>query len=61
MICSDNDVAISSTLHSILNTIRGIIRYRDEDLDDLSDDEICGELAVLFMSSELYRTETVRQ
>jgi len=36
---------ISSTPHSILNTSRGIIRYRDEDLDDLSDDEICGELA----------------
>jgi len=37
---------ISSTPHSILNTSRGIIRYRDEDLDDLSDDDICGELAL---------------
>ena len=56
-----HSIAISSTPRSILNTIRGIIRYRDEDLDDLSDDEICGELAVLFMSNELYRTETVKQ
>ena len=37
--------AISSTLHRILNISRGIIRYRDEDLDDLSHEEICEELA----------------
>jgi hypothetical protein len=28
-----------------LNTSRGIIRYRDEYLDNLSDEEICKELA----------------
>ena len=37
--------AKSSTSHRTLNTSRGIVRYRDEDLDDLSDEEICEELA----------------
>ena len=37
--------AMFSTPHKTLNTSRGIIRYRDEDLDDLSDEEICEELA----------------
>jgi len=40
-----HNIAISSTPHRTLNTSRGIIRYRDEDLDDLSDKEICEELA----------------
>ena len=40
-----HSIAISSTPHRTLNTSRGIIRYRDEDLDDLSDEEICEELA----------------
>ena len=40
-----HNIAISSTSHRTLNTSRGIIRYRDEDLDDLTDDEICAELA----------------
>ena len=35
----------NSTPHSTLNSSRGIIRYRDEDLDDRSDEEIWGELA----------------
>jgi hypothetical protein len=33
------------TINRDLNISRGIIRYRDEDLDDLTDDEICAELA----------------
>jgi hypothetical protein len=40
-----HNIAISSTPHRTLNISRGIIRYRDEDLDDLTDDEICAELA----------------
>jgi hypothetical protein len=40
-----HSIAISSTPHRTLNTSRGIIRYRGEDLDDLSDEEICEELA----------------
>jgi len=40
-----HSIAISSTPHITLNTSRGIIRYKDEDLDDLSDEEICEELA----------------
>ena len=36
---------IYSPPHRNLNTSRGIIRYIDEDLDDLSDEEICEELA----------------
>ena len=40
-----HSIAISSTPHITLNTSSGIIRYRDEDLDDLSDEEICEELA----------------
>ena len=39
------NITISSTPHRTLNTSRGIIRYRDENLDNLSDDEICEELA----------------
>jgi hypothetical protein len=31
--------------HRTLNSSRGIIRYRDDDLDELTDDEICKELA----------------
>ena len=41
----NQNIPISSTLHRTLNTSRGIIRYRDEDLDNLSDEEICKELA----------------
>jgi hypothetical protein len=40
-----HNITISSTPHRTLNTSRGIIRYRDEDLDNLSDEEICNELA----------------
>jgi hypothetical protein len=40
-----HNINISSTPHRTLNTSRGIIRYRDEDLDNLSDEEICKELA----------------
>ena len=40
-----HNITISSTPHRTLNTSRGIIRYRDEDLDNLSDEEICKELA----------------
>ena len=40
-----HSVAISSTPHRTLNSSRGIIRYRDEDMDDLSNAEICVELA----------------
>jgi hypothetical protein len=40
-----HNITISSTPHRTLNTSRGIIRYRDEDLDNLSDDEICEKLA----------------
>ena len=36
-------IAISSTPLRTLNTSRRIIRYRYEDLDDLSDEEICEE------------------
>jgi hypothetical protein len=38
-------IAISSTPHRTLNSSRGIIRYRDENWDDLSDEDICEELA----------------
>ena len=41
----NQNIPISSTLHRTLNTSRGIMRYRDEDLDNLSDEEICKELA----------------
>ena len=40
-----HNINISSTPHRTLNTSREIIRYRDEDLDNLSDEEICNELA----------------
>ena len=40
-----HSIAIVSTPHRTLNTSREIIRYRDEDLDDLSDEKICKELA----------------
>ena len=40
-----HNINISSTPHRTLNTSQGIIRYRDEDLDNLSDEEICKELA----------------
>jgi len=40
-----HNIAISSTPHRTLNTSRGNIRYRGEDLDDLTDDEICAEPA----------------
>ena len=40
-----HNINISSTPQRILNTSRGIIRYRDEDLDNLSDEEIYKELA----------------
>ena len=40
-----HNITISSTHYRTLNTSRRIIRYRDEDFDDLSDDEICEELA----------------
>ena len=38
-------ITISSTPHRTLNSSRGIIRYRDEDWEDLSDEDICEELA----------------
>ena len=41
-----HNITIYSTPHRTLNTSRGIIRYKDEDCDDLSDDEICKELAL---------------
>ena len=40
-----HNINISSTPYRTLNTSRGIIRYRDEDFDNLSDEEICKELA----------------
>ena len=40
-----HSIAISSTPHITLNTSRGIIRYREEDFDDTTDDDICPELA----------------
>ena len=40
-----HSIAISSTPHRTLNSSRGIIRYRDEDWEDLSDEDICEELA----------------
>ena len=38
-----HSIAIFSTPHRTLNTSREIIRYRDEDLADLSDEKICEE------------------
>ena len=38
-------IEISSSPHRILNSSRGIIRYRDDDLSELTDDEICHGLA----------------
>ena len=40
-----HNITISFTPHRTLNTSRGIILYRDEDLDNLSDGEIGEELA----------------
>jgi flagellar biosynthesis regulator FlbT len=40
-----HNITISSNPHKALNTSRGIIRYRDDYLDNLSDEEICKELA----------------
>ena len=40
-----HSIAISSTPHRTLSSSRGIIRYREEDLDDLTEEEICEELA----------------
>jgi len=37
-------IIMSFTPNKTLNSSRGIIRYRDDDLDDLTDDEICAEL-----------------
>jgi len=36
-------IIVYATPHRTLNSIRGIIRYR-EDLDDPTDDDICPEL-----------------
>ena len=36
---------MSSSPHRTLNSSRGIIRYRDDDQDELTDDENCYELA----------------
>jgi len=40
-----HNIEISSSPHRILNSSRGIIRYRDDDLSELTDDEICHETA----------------
>ena len=40
-----HNIEISSSPHIILNSSRGIIRYRDDDLSELTDDEICHELS----------------
>jgi len=39
-----HNIEISSSPHRTLNSSRGIIRYRDDDLSELTDDEICHEL-----------------
>jgi hypothetical protein len=39
-----NDINISASPHRTLNSGRGIIRYRDDDLSELTDAEICKEL-----------------
>jgi hypothetical protein len=39
-----NDINISASPHRTLNSSRGIIRYRDDDLSELTDAEICKEL-----------------
>ena len=39
-----NDINISVWPHRTLNNSRGIIRYRDDDLSELTDAEICKEL-----------------
>ena len=38
------DLEISSTPHRTLNSCQGIIHYRDDDLSELTDEEICEEL-----------------
>ena len=38
------DVEILASPHRSLNTSQGIIRYRDDDLSELTDEEICKEL-----------------
>ena len=39
-----NDINISASPHRTLNSSRGIIRYRDDDLSELTDAEISKEL-----------------
>ena len=39
------NVEINSSPHRSLNSSQGIIRYRDDDLSELTDEEICRELA----------------
>jgi len=39
-----HNIEISSSPYRTLNSTRGIIRYREDDLDELTDDEICYEL-----------------
>ena len=39
-----HNIEISSSPYRTLNSSRGIIRYRDDDLDELTDGEICYEL-----------------
>jgi hypothetical protein len=39
-----NDINISASPHRTLNSSRGIIRNRDDDLSELTDAEICKEL-----------------
>ena len=40
-----HNIEISYSCHRTINSSRGIIRYREDDLDELTDDEICSELA----------------
>ena len=39
-----DDINISASPHRTLNNSRGIIHYRDDDLSELPDAEICNEL-----------------
>jgi hypothetical protein len=48
-----HNITISSTPHRTLNTSRGIIRYRDEDLDNLSDEEIISHVIFPFFWGDL--------
>ena len=39
-----HEIPISSSPHKSLNFCQGIIRDRDRDLNDMSEEEICSEL-----------------